>query len=139
MLSRKQREVFDDLLDEVVAELPPQLHDLMEEVPLIVEDEPSPRMIQELGLEPDRTLLGLHWGVALPNRLAGVGGTETPWPDRMMLFRQPIMAAVGYRPGAVFQGRALRELRRQIRITLLHEIGHHFGMDEDDLAQMGYG
>ena len=54
-------------------------------------------------------------------------------PDRMMLFREPIMRLADW-----WAGQPDGELGRQIRITLLHEIGHHFGLDEDDLAALGY-
>lgn len=132
-----QRDLFDDLLDGIVAELPAHLHDLLEEVPLIVEDEPSPVLLHELGMDRrgGAGLCGLHSGVAMTHR-----SVEMPpyVPDRMMLFRGPIMRVAGYHARGG-EGRATRELERQIRITLLHEIGHHFGLDEDDLTALGYG
>ena len=127
MLSPRQREMFDAILDRQVAQLPPALHELLEEVPLIVEDEPSDELLDEVLGEEDADLCGLHHGIALTDRSVEHSGTL---PDRMMLFRGPILRLAGH---------SWSELERQIRITLLHEIGHHFGLDEDDLDRLGYG
>lgn len=131
MLSPSQRRTFDDLLESIIDELPENLHQLLEEVPLIVEDEPSAKLMAEMRLDRRGTLLcGLHWGIALTQRSVEQSGML---PDRMMLFREPIMRLAG-----IGRGGRRRDLERQVRITLLHEMGHHFGLDEDDLAQLGY-
>ena len=134
MLSDRARDEFDRLLDAEVAALPEALHALLAEVPLIVEDSPSPRLLEELGIDPGGDLCGLHEGVALTERSVEDGARM---PDRMMLFRQPIMRLAGVRGRSTVAQRT--ELRRQIHVTLLHEIGHHFGLDEDDLERAGYG
>jgi predicted Zn-dependent protease with MMP-like domain len=126
MLSAAHRQRFDDLLDTLITRLPPHIQALLEEVPLIVEDEPSDAVLDEMEIDDDTDLLGLHWGVALTDRSVEAPAT---FPDRMMLFRGPIYRAAGH---------SVRRLEKQIRITLLHEIGHHFGLDEDDLAALGY-
>ena len=139
MISDEARRTFDRLLERQIDSLPEDLHELLEEVPLIVEDMPTDAVLRDLGIgERGRvSLCGLHSGVALPDR-----SVEAPprVPDRMMLFREPIMRVAGYPPRAVrpvSRGR-VDELERQVRITLLHEMGHHFGLDEDDLAELGY-
>lgn len=131
-----RRGLFDDLLDRIIQQLPEALRALLEEVPLIVEDEPSPRLLADLGMALGGVnLCGLHSGISLTQRSVE---TLARLPDRMMLFRGPIMRVVGF--ASVAPGRRRQpDLRRQIRITLLHEIGHHFGLDEDDLAKLGYG
>lgn len=135
MISSAQREVFDEILDRLVEELPPHLAELLEEVPLIVEDEPTPQLLKEMGMAPDDELCGLHSGVPLTERSVEHGAHV---PDHMMIFRGPIVRMVGF--DTTRRGRrAIRELEEQIRITLLHEIGHHFGLDEDDLDALGYG
>lgn len=127
-VSFADRRRFDSLLEAILDELPEQLHEMMEEVPLIVEDEPSRHVFEEMGLDPSSSdLCGLHWGIPLTKRSVEHSGNL---PDRMMLFRGPIMRLAGRRRG---------ELDSQIRITLLHEIGHHFGLDEDQLSELGYG
>ncbi len=141
MISDRQRNVFDDLLEQVITDLPVALTDLMEEVPLIVEDEPSDELMMSMNLDRGNTeLCGLHWGVPLTHRsVNAVAGM----PDHMMLFRGPIMRLTGVSSGGGgvrFIGRHRgRGLKQQIRITLLHEIGHHFGLNEEQLADLGYG
>jgi len=130
MVSDRQRETFDDILDAIVEALPDHLHDLMAEVPVIVEDEPTDELLEDMDMGVDEDLCGLHWGTPLTERSV----TQLPdVPDRIMIFRGPIMRL------ARAHGRGRGELEKQIRITLLHEIGHHFGLDEDDLARLGYG
>ncbi len=138
MVTARERQVFDQLLDEAIAGLPPHIHELLEEIPLIVEDEPDPVLRDEVLGDGGGDLCGLHWGVPLTCRSVE---TTPDLPDRMMLFRGPILRLSGYRhagPGLGRQ-RGLTELRRQIKITLLHEIGHHFGLDESQLEALGYG
>lgn len=128
MLSPSLRRRFDELLEEILESLPDNIHEVMEEVPLIVEDEPLDYLLDEMDIDPDETdLCGLHWGIPLTERSVQHSGTM---PDRMMLFRGPIIRTAGNRRS---------DVREQIRITLLHEIGHHFGLNEDDLNALGYG
>jgi predicted Zn-dependent protease with MMP-like domain len=142
MISTRDRQVFDDLLDQTIGRLPEHLHKLLEEVPLIVEDEPGAELLADMmGDGEGGDLCGLHWGVALTDRSVEA---SAEMPDQMMLFRGPILRLSGYTgSGMGIRGgrgsRGLTELRRQIKITLLHEIGHHFGLDEDDLSELGYG
>jgi len=129
-LSRLGRRRFDRLLDEEVAALPAHLAALLEEAPLIVDDLPDPAMLEELGMqdEPLDSLCGLYTGIALTER--SVEGVDLP--ETIHLFRAGILAhAGGWEAGE-------DAVREEIRITLLHEIGHHFGLDEDDLEGLGY-
>ncbi|NJL31950.1 MAG: hypothetical protein HC898_10130, partial [Phycisphaerales bacterium] len=85
MLQSAQRAVFDEVLETVLADLPEHLHQLLEEVPLVVEDMPSPAVLRDL--EPDGDvdgsgLCGLHWGIALTDRSIEHSGTI---PDQMMI------------------------------------------------------
>ncbi len=131
-LSARERARFDRLLDEVLAELPPEVHELLEEVPVIVEDEPSAKLLREMEMDEDEFLCGLHWGVPLTERSVESSGH----PENIWLFRGPIVDLA-----AMEADRRVptdEDLRDQVRITLLHEIGHHFGLDEDDLARLGY-
>lgn len=129
-LTAAERDEFDRLLEEIFTELPEMVHDLLEEVPVIVEDEPTIEIQKEMDAyvpgEPS-DLCGLHWGVPLPEQSVMDPARDVPV---IKLFRGPI-----YR----LAGASKRQLRRQIRITLLHEIGHHFGFSEEKLEEMGYG
>jgi predicted Zn-dependent protease with MMP-like domain len=135
MLRDAERKLFDRLLKGHIAALPEDVLSWLEEVPVIVEDEPGEDLLREMGMTPgEDDLCGLHSGVALTERSVEHSGHE---PDHILLFRGPILRLAGWSldhdsPA----GRA--ELKRQIHITLLHEIGHHFGLDEDDLAELGY-
>ncbi|MCM2324784.1 MAG: metallopeptidase family protein [Oligoflexia bacterium] len=126
---RANRSRFDRLLQRVLDGLPPEIHELLESVPLIVEDEPSASVRREMGLpggEPS-DLCGAHWGMPLSAQSVAELTTE---PERILLFRGPITRMAGESDD---------ELARQILVTLLHEIGHHFGMTEEDLEDLGYG
>ncbi len=138
-MSPAQRARFDELLDRVLASLPAPLHRLLEEAPLIVEDRPSPRLLAELGIEdqPD-SLCGLHSGTPLTHRSV----EDAELPETIHLFRQAIVDEAG-------GGKRVQDadgtwsggedaIAREIRITLLHEIGHHFGLEEEDLEELGY-
>jgi len=138
-LNSEQRQQFDDLLDQIIELLPDQLQSKLEEVPVIVEDEPSALMLEQLGIRDGGLLCGLHWGISLPARSVEHSGAL---PDRIWLFRQPIMAVARWEAGSIEQASESDDttaLARQIRITLLHEIGHHFGLDEQQLSELGYG
>ena len=140
-MDERERERFDELLEEVLGALPERLHRLLEEVPLIVDDRPSEELLRSLAQEwgePEDDLetmaldlCGLHSGIALTERSVEV----TPdVPDSIAIFREGIIAHAGGWDGPD----AEEIIREEIRITVLHEIGHHFGLDEDDLADLGY-
>ena len=135
MISTRDRQLFDEVLDQTIASLPARLHELLDEVPLIVEDEPGEALLEDvMGEAGGCDLCGLHWGVPITERSVE---ESSGLPDRMMLFRGPILRLAGH--GRIRRARSsTAELCRQVKITLLHEIGHHFGLDEDDLSELGY-
>lgn len=130
------RDVFDACFARVFQGLPARLRRLIEnEVVVIVDDQPSDAMLDDLERdEGDRPtpdgLLGLHTGVPVTEWSIEDHARE---PTTIYLFRLGILAEVRW-DGAI----DATELERQIRVTLLHEIGHHYGLDEDDLDQLGY-
>ncbi len=126
-----ERARFDALLEDALGALPPHLHGLLEEAPLIVEDQPSPEIMRELEVDDPEELCGLHSGRALTERSVE---HSLDLPDQIHLFRRGIVSLAG----GWEQPFADQEVYEEIRITLLHEIGHHFGLDEDDLADLGY-
>jgi len=129
MLPPVARAEFDKYFKKIVAKLPTDVRRLLEETPIIVEDEPSPEMLEEVGMDRDTQtpdLCGLHSGIPLNQRSL----FETPLiPGQIYLFRGPI-----YR---LARG-SKSILEKQIEITLLHELGHHFGFSHDKLRAMGY-
>lgn len=139
-MNAAERRRFDALLEQVVASLPEQLRSLLEEAPLIVEDHPSPRLLAELGIdEATESLCGLHSGVPLTERSVM---QSHGLPETIHLFREGIIdEAGGWERWADDDGERWGgddAVAEQIRITLLHEIGHHFGLEEEDLADLGY-
>ena len=133
MLTDAERQRFDTLLEKHLASLPDRFADFLEEVPLVVEDRPSRDLLEEMDMADGDDLCGLHSGVPLTDRSVEDHATI---PDQILLFREPIYNMTRH------AGRSARdrrdELDRQIRITLLHELGHHLGLDEDQLEELGY-
>jgi predicted Zn-dependent protease with MMP-like domain len=130
-MNPSKREYFDKQVVWVLDRLPKKIRRLLEEIPLHVEDCPSPRMIREMGVESDEELCGCFVGVALGERYE----LNPQVPNTVMLFRQGIYAQAVNNQGILRRS----ELRRQIRITILHELGHFYGLDENELDQLGYG
>ncbi|MFW5681856.1 MAG: metallopeptidase family protein [Phycisphaeraceae bacterium] len=133
MLTDADRNLFDTLLEKHLTALPERYATFLDEVPLVVEDRPSRELLDEMDMDDGDDLCGLHSGVPMTDRSVEDHATI---PDQIMLFREPIfrMARLASR-----SRRARRdELDRQIRITLLHELGHHLGLDEDQLEELGY-
>ena len=126
------RDYFDTHLETVLAELPDGIHTLLEKVPLHVEDHPSDRVLREVGIRRRQNLCGLYTGIPLTEKSVDHSGTP---PDVVTIYREGVMASACDERGHLSE----EELRRQIKITVLHEIGHHHGLDEDDLAELGYG
>lgn len=140
-----ERARFDDLLEAVIERLPQPIHILFEEVPLIVDDRPDDLLLRELAAEfdiPDDPgeletfaleLCGLHSGRMLTER-----SVEDPAdvPEDIRIFREGIIGIAGGWDGPRAEVDAA--ISEQIRITILHEVGHHFGLDEDDLEDLGY-
>ena len=131
-MSPRTRENFDKQLDRVVAELPAQVRGLLDDVPLHVEDFPSDDVMDEFGLEYIDDLCGLHSGIPLTQRSIEHSANL---PDVVTIYREGILSAAADENGRIRP----KELRRQIRITILHEIGHHYGMTEEQLKELGYG
>lgn len=120
-----RRAEFQDVLRRALDDLPPEFRDALGNVAVVVEDWPPGWLLDELGIPPEDTLYGFYHGIPLPERSVTQSGSL---PDKISIYRGPLEED--------FPGR--EELRREIRLTLLHEIGHYFGMDEEDLARLGY-
>jgi len=139
-MKRSERERFDRLLEGVLEALPPRLKALLEEAPLIVDDRPSPELAAELGLDTlEENLCGLHSGTPLTHRSVEHGADL---PETIHVFREGVIDEAGGwerwqdEDGEWWGGEEM--ITGEIRITILHEIGHHFGLDEEDLERLGY-
>ena len=125
------RNDFDIHLENVLRDLPQRVHKLLDDVPLLVEDYPSDRIMRRLGVRRRHHLCGLYTGIPLTQRSINHSGVPS---DVIHVFREGVMALATDQNGRLSE----TELRRQIRITLLHELGHHHGLDEDELERLGY-
>ncbi len=112
---------FRELVAEALDGLPSEWGELLDNIAVVVEEEPSAEDLRELGMAPDEgdELLGLYQGTPLGERGFEYGGL----PDRVVIYRGPISRIA----------RSRREVIEQVRETVLHELGHHFGLEEDDL------
>jgi predicted Zn-dependent protease with MMP-like domain len=117
---------FARFVEQALAELPEPFASHLEQITVEIKDRPSRKMLRSVGLADDELLLGLYQGIALPDRSVQHSGVL---PDRILIFQEDVELASD----------SAEQLVEEIRTTVLHEIGHHFGMDEDDLDAIGYG
>ncbi len=114
------REAFEQLVEEAIKTVPGRFRKAMKNVAVVVEDEPSAALLDEMEIEPPDTLFGLYQGTPLPDRGWGYGNVL---PDRIVLFQRPIEDEAESQDDVVV---AVGE-------TLIHEIGHYFGMSEEEI------
>jgi predicted Zn-dependent protease with MMP-like domain len=110
----------------VLDRLPRRFRKHLSNIEIVVEGRPGKELLLAEGLDPRRdTLYGLYQGVPLPDRSAFY---PPILPDKITIFAEPLLRDFT----------DPEELREQIRVTVLHEIAHYFGMDEDDIDKLGY-
>jgi predicted Zn-dependent protease with MMP-like domain len=107
---------FEELVGDALDQIPPELAQRMDNVVVQVRDRGF-----------DQGLLGLYEGIPLTERDSAYGGMVTP--DRITIYRLPILALCDTEA----------EVVRQVTITVVHEVGHHFGIDDDRLHELGWG
>ena len=117
---------FAELVEKAAATLPPQFAEALQEVPIEIRERPSRQMLRSLGMEDDELLLGLYHGRPRTERSVEDSGRM---PDVIYVFQEDVELA----------SESEADLVEQVRTTVLHELGHHFGMSEEDLDQLGYG
>lgn len=139
-MNQSNRDYFDLQVEWVMDRLPQSVLDTMQEIPLHVEDQPSERLMQQLGIADAEELCGYFSGVPYVEGTAYFGdnvylSAELPVQNSVTIFRRGIVAE-----SRNDQGKISRiQLRRQIRITILHELAHLHGMNDDEIANIGYG
>ena len=115
---------FDRAVEAALKSIPAEFRPYLDNVIIEVRDKPDLSLLEEC--EETDDLLGLYVGVPLEDK--GPEQAAVPLPDRILIFRENLCAMCDTRA----------DLIDEIRITVLHEVGHHFGMDEDRLAEFGY-
>ena len=113
---------FERLVAQALDELPPEIAAAMENVEVVVEDEPPQELLAHL--PEGRTLFGHYHGVPLTRRW----DYDRALPDKISIYRGPIER----------NARTVDAIKMQVRITVIHEIGHHFGLDEGTLRELGW-
>jgi predicted Zn-dependent protease with MMP-like domain len=116
---------FKAIARRAIRELPAMFHPHVDDLLVIVRQRPSRKLLREMGMEEDEDLLGLYDGPALTERSVSDAGDM---PPTVILFYEPLLEACETED----------ELVHEIQATILHEIGHYFGLDEDQLEQLGY-
>lgn len=115
-------EEFEELVVEAIDSLPEEIAARMENVEVTVEDEPPANALRHL--PRGHTLLGLYQGIPLTRR----GHYDRALPDRISIYKGPICR----------MSRTPNAIREQVRRTVIHEIAHHFGIDDDRLRELGW-
>ena len=118
-----KREEFRSLVDSALLLIPENFREAMQNIAIVVEDEPSAQALAGVGLEPPETLLGLYEGTPLTERHWAHGNTL---PDKITLFQGPIEEASDDREDTIV---AIAE-------TLIHEVGHYFGLSEEEIEEI---
>jgi predicted Zn-dependent protease with MMP-like domain len=119
------RRRFERLVDEALREIPEPFRSRLENVAIVVEDWPRRDQLSSLDMDENMTLLGLYEGIPLTARGDSYNLVA---PDKITLFRRPIMDIC----------RSPAEIRAQVRTTVLHEVAHYYGIDDEELDRMGY-
>jgi predicted Zn-dependent protease with MMP-like domain len=113
----------EELVGQALDELPDEFAELLDNVAVMVEEEPSDDDLESVGIDPDDPerdeLLGLYHGVALPDR----DTYYSALPDRVVIYAGPIRRCCTSR----------REAIDEIKKTVIHELGHYFGMEEEEM------
>jgi predicted Zn-dependent protease with MMP-like domain len=117
------RSDFRELVDEALETIPQRFRDAMQNIAIVVDDEPTPEQLESVEIQPPDTLLGLYEGIPLPERQWAHGNTL---PDKITLFQRPIEESSEDEDDLVVC----------IGETLIHEVGHYFGLSEEEIEEI---
>lgn len=117
------RERFTKLVEEALQGIPPRFREAMDNVAVVVEDEPSEELLEELEMEPDDDLFGLYQGTPLTERGSTYGNSL---PDRISIYQLPIEDAC----------EDDEDIRQCVAETVIHEFGHYFGLSEEEIQEI---
>ncbi len=120
------KSAFAGIVEVALRDLPEQFAAALEEVRVELRDTPTPRMLHRAALGPEELLLGLYVGRPITERSVEESGRL---PDVIYVFQASIEQISDTE----------EQLIENVRSTVLHELGHHYGLDEDDLDDLGYG
>ena len=121
--ARAREASFEALVDRAIASIPAPYADALHEVAIVIEDEPTDEQLEDNGLDADESMYGLYEGVPRTDYAADWAAS----PNRITLFRVPLEEDFG----------DPRELEAEVRMTVLHELAHHLGIDDHRLDELG--
>ena len=122
---RLSDQAFDDAVAQALDRIPYDFHQFLDAVAVVIEEEPSLEVLRDLGIPDGDTILGVYFGVPIGEKSL----FDVPFePDRIVIYKAPLEELC----------ETAEELIEEIEITVVHEIAHHFGIDEDTLARYGY-
>jgi predicted Zn-dependent protease with MMP-like domain len=113
---------FEKLVTEAIRGLPPKFKNALDNIEIVIEDYAPDEVLDEMGIDPP--LFGLYQGIPLPDRRLDDSGSL---PDKIAIYRDELLDC--------FEE---EELVEEIRITVLHEVGHYFGLDDEEMEELGY-
>ena len=114
------RAAFEEVVRDAIESLPERFHHTLENVAIVVEEEPDRAELNELGLNPAHDeLFGVYQGISLLER----GASHTGLPDRIVIYRRPILRSCD----------TVEAMKKEIRHTVIHELGHHMGLGDDQM------
>jgi len=122
---RLSKRKFIELVEEALRDIPAHLLHYLSNVTVDVESVPDPRTCRDADVDDPQSLLGLYRGTPLTDRNVE---QDMHLPDRITIYQRNIERMC----------RTRKEIVCEIRRTVFHEVGHHFGLDEDELASLGY-
>jgi len=117
---------FEAVVDEAIQSIPEGFHHYLQDIAIDIEDMPTSEECKDAGVKDPRALMALYRGTPLTRR-----HVDTPYryPERIIIFKKNLERI----------SRNKRQMIQQIHTTVLHEVGHHFGLNEQQLRELGYG
>jgi predicted Zn-dependent protease with MMP-like domain len=119
------RREFERLVERALGSLPAEFRRYLENVEVVVRPRPDPALLDEMGVPEDETLFGLYQGTPMTERQSTL---EPLMPDQILIFQEPIEEACATRA----------EIQAEVRRTVVHEVAHFFGIDEERLRDLGW-
>ena len=124
-MPRLSSKAFDLAVKEAIGRIPLEFRRHIEDVPVLVREEPTPEVLEDLGVSEEETLFGAYFGIPLGEKSVFDVPVE---PDRIEIYKRPLEDSC----------ETMEELIEEIEITVVHEVAHHFGIDEQVLTRYGY-
>lgn len=123
-MSKFTAEEFEELVVQALDDLPPEIHEKLQNIEVLVADWPTPDELRSVGMKPGQLLLGLYHGIPLTRRGDHYGMVL---PDNVTIFQGPIERICRTREDVIWQ----------VQRTVRHELAHHFGISDDRLKELG--